>query len=57
MKYQMVTAKDPSMLNELINRRLKEGWEPYGSPFPFVTNPATDTFFCQAMIFREGSDE
>jgi hypothetical protein len=41
-------ALDPSELDDLVNERLKEGWELYGTPF-VATQAEKDTRFCQAM--------
>ena len=41
-------ASHPADLDELVDERLKEGLELYGSPFVAIA-PDKDPMFCQAM--------
>lgn len=35
-------------LDDLVNERIGEGWEPYGPPYVAIQD-GKDTLFCQAM--------
>ena len=41
-------AGDPGSLDELVNERIEEGWELYGSPY-LASHPEKDPLFCQAV--------
>jgi hypothetical protein len=47
--YWIQFATHPNALDELVTERIKEHWEPYGSPF-IATEKVKDTLFCQAMV-------
>jgi hypothetical protein len=47
-QYWTQHAGHPSDLDDLVNERLKEHWELYGSPF-VATAPGKDPLFCQVV--------
>lgn len=52
--YVTETAKTAQDLDLSVNRRLQEGWEPYGNPYSVQTPRVArqDFVLCQAMVQR-----
>jgi hypothetical protein len=50
-KYWTQYASHPADLDELVNERLAEGWEPYGAAYvAAAADPEKDVLFCQPMV-------
>jgi hypothetical protein len=53
LHYWTQSATDPSTLDELVNARIDEGWEVYGSAYAATpADPDKDPLFCQPMMRR-----
>ena len=48
--YKMVTETAPEALTDEVNKWLKQGWQPYGSPSAVVTFNNTVRYM-QAMVY------
>lgn len=52
MQYSVVRHSSIAGLNKLVNKAIKEGWEPQGGVSVFMVNSFWGAGYCQAMIHR-----
>jgi len=54
-KYQTAAAGNLLALDQLVNRLIKDGWQPFETPY--VLNKAGEISICQPMVSSAGETE
>lgn len=52
-EYVTAAAETTNELDEIVNRLIREGYQPHGSPYYVEPAVGTGPLFCQAMVKTE----
>jgi len=53
-KYLTVRESNYKDLDDAVNGKIKEGWQPFGSPY--VTDATSEFLACQAMVSTKNQE-